>query len=123
EYDDRHRLKSISEAVCPVNPDTHTCNGTVVPTGSDVYEYDDNDNRTKVTESKDGGTPTTTYYCYDALNRLISTRTAIGCSTGLTEAFEYDDAGNRTRASLSSPQYFRFSSAGQLCELNTSIGS
>ena len=125
-YDTRHRLTTINQSTCPVNPnaaDPHACTATAIPTGSDTYAYDDNNNRTQTSESRDGGTPTTTYFCYDALNRLVSSRSTSGCSTGLVESYSYDDAGNRTNASLSSPQYFRYSSAGQLCEQNTSSGS
>lgn len=117
-YDTRHRLSGITEQLCTISSG-HSCSATVA-TGSDSYAYDDNDNRIQATESKDGGTPATTYYCYDALNRLVSTRSAGGCASGLVETFEYDDAGNRTRASLSSPQYFHYSPAGQLCETSTS---
>ncbi len=63
------------------------------------------------------------HYCHDALDRLTSTRSAAGCSSGLLEAYEYDAAGNRTRATLASPQYFRYSGAGQLCEQSASAGS
>jgi YD repeat-containing protein len=63
------------------------------------------------------------HYCHDALDRLTSTRSAAGCSSGLLEAYEYDDAGNRTRATLATPPYFRYSGAGQLCEQSTSAGA
>jgi RHS repeat-associated protein len=124
-YDSRHRLVSISQSVCPVTHTTHTCSGSSVTTASNGYAYDDNDNRTQVVESKDGGAPTTTInYCYDALDRLRAYNTAGTCTiTSGAELYEYDDAGNRTRASLSSPPYFRYSGAGQLCEQSASVGS
>lgn len=122
DYDSKHRLSAVTHSTCAVSPDTHTCSGSVTQTGSSAYTYDDNDNRTQVTESRDGGSPTTSYYCYDALNRLTSTGTTT-CTTGTPETYEYDDAGNRTRASLGSPQYFRHSPAGQLCERNSAAGS
>ncbi|MDP9463507.1 MAG: hypothetical protein M3P52_02690, partial [Actinomycetota bacterium] len=121
-YDSRHRLTSVTHSTCPVTADTHTCSGGTTQTGSSTYVYDDNDNRTQVSESKDGGSAVTTYYCYDALNRLTS-KGSTTCTTGTSEGYEYDAAGNRTRATLSSPQYFRYSSAGQLCEQSTTYGS
>jgi RHS repeat-associated protein len=118
-YDSLHRLTGITQQLCTISTG-HSCSGTT-STGSDVYTYDDNDNRTRVNENN-GNAGLDQYYCYDALNRLTS-RGSTNCTTGTPESYEYDDAGNRTRATLSSPQYFRYSATGQLCEQNTSIGS
>ena len=117
-YDTRHRLSGITEQLCTISTG-HTCSSTVA-TGSDSYSYDDNDNRTMVSESKDGGTPATTYYCYDALNRLLSTRSATGCSTGLLEAYTYDDAGNRTAAGSTT---FSYDAQGQLSSCSPTCGT
>jgi hypothetical protein len=62
----------------------------------------------------------------DAVDRLRAFKLTSSCTiTSGDELYEYDDAGNRQRASLNSAQYFRYSSefGGQLCEQNTSQGS
>ena len=74
DYDSRHRLTSISESVCPVTADTHTCSGGSTTTATDTYSYDESDNRTSVVELKDGGSAVTMTYCYDALNRLAAAK-------------------------------------------------
>ena len=101
-YDSRHRLTSIDASVCPVTADTHTCTSTAVATASDTYVYDDNDNRTSVAESKDGGSAVTVTYCYDALNRLTAAKLTTTCATSPTETYAYDSAGSLTQAGTSS---------------------
>ena len=120
-YDSRHRLTSIDASVCPVTADTHTCTSTAVATASDTYVYDDNDNRTSVAESKDGGSAVTVTYCYDALNRLTAAKLTTTCATSPTETYAYDSAGNLTQAGTSS--YFWNSAAGQLCRVRAPAGS
>ena len=90
-------------------------------TASDTYVYDDNDNRTSVAESKDGGSAVTMTYCYDALNRLTAAKLTTTCATSPTETYAYDSAGNLTQAGTSS--YFWNSAAGQLCRVHTASGS
>jgi hypothetical protein len=74
-YDARHRLSGITQQLCTISTG-HACSSTVA-TGSDAYEYDDNDNRSRVNESN-GGASLDRFYCYDALNRLQTTRSATG---------------------------------------------
>ena len=96
-----------------------------MPTGSDDYAYDDNDSRTRVSEANGAGS-LDRHYCYDALDRLTSTRSAVGCSSGLLEAYEYDDAGNRRKVVVAVPSsttWYRYSGAGQLCEAGATDGA
>jgi RHS repeat-associated protein len=116
-YDTRHRLTSLSQQVCPVTADTHSCTSTAVVTGSDSYQYDDNDNRTQVVESV-GGTTTTTNYCYDALNRLVAVKVSSACTSSPSETYVYDVAGNRTQGPVSGTvTNFAYNSQGQLCHV------
>lgn len=67
---------------------------TITPVSRYDYAYDANGNRltqTEVHSAVNGGSPETTSYAYDALNRLISAAYANGASIGYT----YDSAGNR----------------------------
>ena len=123
-YDSRHRLISIDESVCPVTAATHSCTSTAVVTGSDDYTSDDNDNRTQVVESKDGGAAVTTTYCYDALNRLIAAKLTTACTSSPTEAYTYDLAGNRTKTVISgTTTWFGHDTTGQLCKTGASSGT
>lgn len=116
-YDSRHRLLTISDSVCPVTAGTHTCSGTLVPTATDTYGYDDNDNRTSVAESRDGSTTVTTTYCYDALNRLTAAKLTTSCATSPFETNAYDTSGNRTQSVVSGvTTNFAYNAAGQLCK-------
>jgi hypothetical protein len=65
-YDERHRLISISHQRCTVSAG-HSCSSTG-PTGSVSYEYDFNDNRTRVVEDN-GASSVDRRYCYDPLDR------------------------------------------------------
>ena len=128
-YDSRHRLTTIDQTVCQVDPnsvvDIHACTGAAVTTGSDDYSYDDNDNRIQVIESNSGGTASTTNYCYDAVNRLIAAKVTSACTSGPTETNTYDPSSNRTQAVTSSgTTNFAYNSAGQLCKIGaTSCGT
>jgi RHS repeat-associated protein len=119
QYDSRYRLIAIDHSVCPVTPNTHTCTASAVVTGSDDYAHDDNDNRIQVTEANGAGT-LDRHYCHDALNRLLSTRSAPGCTSGLLEAYTYDDAGNRLTAGSTS---FSYDAQGQLASCSPSCGT
>jgi len=118
-YDSRHRLASITHQLCTISSG-HACSSTVA-TGSSSYSYDDNDNRTTVTESSTGGAATTRNYCYDALNRLRAEKTAAACTTTSgDETYTYDDAGNRLTASVSgSTRTFTYGTDGQLDSCTT----
>ena len=116
-YDAKHRLTGITHQLCTISSG-HACSATSA-TGSDAYEYDDNDSRTRVNEANGAGS-LDRYYCYDALNRVISTRSASGCSTGLLDAYTYDDAGNRT-SSLSTT--FAYDAQGQLSSCTPTCGT
>jgi RHS repeat-associated protein len=118
-YDSRHRLIAIDDSVCPVTPNTHTCTASAVVTGSDDYGYDDNDSRIQVVEANGAGT-LDRHYCHDALNRLLSTRSAAGCTSGLLEAYTYDDAGNRLTAGATT---FTYDAQGQLASCSPSCGT
>ncbi len=129
-YDSRHRLTTISESVCAVSAGTHTCSGSAVTTASDSYVYDDNDNRTSVAESRDGGSAVTTTYCYDALNRLTAAKPTTSCSSSPTETYAYDTAGNRTKvvtdADPPNPPvtvWSGYNAAGQLCKIPATSGT
>lgn len=115
QYDARHRLTSITHQRCAVTPGTDTCTGTVTSLGSSAYTYDDNDNRTTVTESSTGSAPTTVTYCYDALNRLVAAKATTSCASAPTETYTYDDAGNRLTATVAgSTRTFTYDAEGQL---------
>jgi RHS repeat-associated protein len=98
-WDARNRLDTITHYLC-ATAERPVCSGTNIlsQTVVDDYDYDDNDNRTKVAENN-GGTSSTKYYCYDALNRLTGTYSATNCSSPL-ETYAYDAAGNRTSAAV-----------------------
>jgi RHS repeat-associated protein len=110
-------LITITAQLCTISTG-HSCSSTVA-TGSDSYAYDDNDNRTRVNEANGAGS-LDRYYCYDALDRLLSTRSASGCSSGLIEAYSYDDPGNRTTAGSTT---FSYDAQGQLSSCNPSCGT
>lgn len=95
DYDDHDRLTLVTHQLCLVSSG-HACSSTT-PMGSTAVEYDHNDNRTRVTESTSAAS-LDRYFCYDALDRVLSTRSASGCATGLIEAYAYDDSGNRLTA-------------------------
>ena len=112
-YDARNRLTTITHQLCTVSTG-HACSATT-STGSTTYAYDDNDNRTTVTESSTGGGATTRTYCYDALNRLTSSKATTACTSSPDETFLYDDAGNRTSTTVSaSTRTFTYGTNGQL---------
>ncbi len=114
-YDDRHRPTSITHQLCVVSSG-HSCSSTTA-TGSDSYSYDDNDNRTTVGESN-GGTSSTHHYCYDALNRLITRKTAANCSGTTNESYTYNAAGNRTQMVVGGvTTNFAYNAKGQLCKV------
>lgn len=121
-YDTRHRLVSLTNQVCTLSGTGHACASTVAA-GSDTYTYDENDNRTRVTESN-GSANLDRYYCYDARNQLTNRGSAAACS-GLDETYQYDPAGNRTKTIIGiAPNpvttTFDFSVDGQLCQINGS---
>lgn len=116
-YDGLHRLTGITHQLCTISTG-HSCSATS-STGSDTYAYDDNDNRTRVNEANGAGT-LDRYYCYDALNRVVATRSASGCSTGLLESYTYDDAGNRTAAGSTT---FTYDAQGQLSSCSAGCGT
>jgi hypothetical protein len=110
-------LTSISQQLCTISSG-HSCSSTVA-TGSDTYTNDDDNSRTRVNEANGAGT-LDRYYCYDALDRLLATRSASGCSTGLLEAYAYDDGGNRLTAGSTT---FAYNGAGQLTSCNPTCGT
>jgi RHS repeat-associated protein len=122
DYDDRHRLTSITHQSCAVTPGTHTCTGSVTSLGSDAYEYDD-DSRTRVVESN-GATSFDRHYCYDALDQLTSVRSSAGCASGLLESYAYDDASNRTSKTVSgATTTYAHDAEGQLTSCSPSCGT
>ena len=116
-YDSLHRLTGITHQLCTISSG-HSCSATS-STGSDTYTYDDNDNRTRVNEANGAGS-LDRYYCYDALNRVVATRSATGCPTGLIESYTYDDAGNRTAAGSTN---FSYDAQGQLSSCSPTCGT
>jgi len=113
-YDSRHRLATISHQLCVVSAG-HACSSTTAA-GSDAYAYDDNDNRTTVTESN-GSASSDRRYCYDARNLVIFRDTADPCGDGTNdESYTYDDTGNRLTAAGRS---FTYSAEGQLSSCTT----
>ena len=112
-YDTRNRLTTITHQLCMISSG-HSCSSTT-STGSTTYAYDDNDNRTTVSESSTGGTATLRAYCYDALNRLTASKATTACTSSPDETYVYDDAGNRTSATVSSStRTFTYGLNGQL---------
>jgi RHS repeat-associated protein len=87
--------------------------------GTDTYAYDDSDNRTRVNEANGAGS-LDRYYCYDAVDRVISTRSSSGCNSGLIESYAYDDSGNRTSAAGVT---FGYSGSGQLTSCAPTCGT
>jgi RHS repeat-associated protein len=125
-YDSRHRLATttdggvttlaITEQLCAITSD-HSCPSPITVTGSDDYAYDDNDNRTTVDEDN-GATSSTSYYCYDALNRLTARKSASGCTGTTSESYSYDDAGNRTQSVTGGlTTNYAYNASGQLCKV------
>ncbi len=102
EYDARHRLAgegvddpAVTVQVCTADTD-HDCTDTATVVATDIYAYDDNDNRTRV-EEFNGTASADRRYCYDAVDRLIYRNTDAACSTSAKdETYAFDDAGNRT---------------------------
>ena len=115
-YDTRHRLATTTHQLCTISSG-HACSSTVA-TGYSSYAYDDNSNRTSVMESSTAGvgSATTRNYCYDAVNQLRAEKTAAACtSSSGDETFAYDNAGNRTSATVSgSTRTFTYNTSGQL---------
>jgi RHS repeat-associated protein len=121
-YDNRHRLDEIKHQRCSVTAGTDTCTGTVLDSGYTAYGYDDNDNRTTVTESSTAGlgSATTRSYCHDALNRLTASKATTACTSTPDETNVYDDAGNRTSATASgSTRTFTYDAEGQVSSCAT----
>jgi RHS repeat-associated protein len=122
-YDGRHRLTGITHQLCTISSG-HSCSSTTA-TGSDVYSYDVNDNRTQVTEFNGSPSPSPTpiprYYCYDAQDRLVYRNSGAACSSSAKdESYTYDAAGNR----LTAPgQTFTYNDAGQLTGCTSGCGS
>jgi RHS repeat-associated protein len=122
-YDDRHRLTTITHQRCSVAPGTHTCSGTITSLGSDLYAYDENNNRIQVNESN-GASSSDSYFCYDARDELTHVRSATGCTSGLLETFAYDDAGNRTTKIVGgATTTFTYDTEGQLTSCSPSCGT
>jgi RHS repeat-associated protein len=115
-YDSLHRLTGLAQQLCTISSG-HACSSTIA-TGSDIYAYDDNDNRTRVNENNGNG-GLDQYYCYDALNRLTS-RGSTNCTTGTPESYTYDDAGNRTAAGSTT---FTYDAQGQLASCSPTCGT
>jgi RHS repeat-associated protein len=116
-YDDRDRLTSVTHQLCVLSTG-HACSSTTAM-GSTTFEYDANDNRTRVNESTSVAS-LDRYYCYDANDRVLSTRSASGCSSGLVEAYTYDDSGNRTAAGSTT---FAYDAEGQLSSCSAGCGT
>jgi RHS repeat-associated protein len=117
-YDERHRLVSLTHRTCTVSDQTtHACSATTA-TGSVAYEYDPNDNRTRVNESN-GATSADRRYCFDAQDRLVSRNTGAACSpTVKDESYAFDGAGNRTQAVVGGvTTNFAYNTGGQLCKV------
>lgn len=102
EYDGRHRLAglgaedpAVTVRVCTADA-SHGCTDTPVIVASDIFAYDDNDNRTRV-EEFNGALSADRRYCYDAVDRLVYRNTDTACSSSAKdETYAFDDAGNRT---------------------------
>jgi RHS repeat-associated protein len=116
-YDSRHRLASITHQLCTISAG-HACAATSA-TGSVAYEYDDSDNRSRVTE--DNGNASADYrYCHDARNQLTGRGSTASCTTSNVETFTFDDAGNRTQAvEAGTTRNFAYSAEGLLCDVET----
>jgi RHS repeat-associated protein len=56
-----------------------------------------------------------------SIDRLLTVRSASGCSTGLLETYAYDDAGNRTSAPTNNT--FTYDTAGQLTGCTSGCGT
>jgi YD repeat-containing protein len=82
-YDARHRLTSITHQLCTVSTG-HACSSTTA-TGSVTYEYDDSDNRKRVTENN-GSASTDFRYCHDARNQLTGRGSTVACDTSSVES-------------------------------------
>jgi len=116
-YDAKHRLTSITHQLCTVSSG-HACSSTTA-SGSVSYEYDDSDNRKRVTE--DNGSTSTDYrYCHDARSQLTGRGSTTACDTSSVESFTFDDAGNRTQAvEAGTTRNFAYTAEGLLCDVET----
>jgi RHS repeat-associated protein len=116
-YDERHRLTSITHQLCTVSSG-HSCSATSAA-GSVAYEYDEADNRTRVTEAN--GSASSDYrYCHDARGQLTGRGSTATCTTSHVESFAFDDAGNRTQAVEGGvTRNFEYTAAGLLCDVET----
>jgi RHS repeat-associated protein len=116
-YDSRQRLESITHRLCTISAG-HSCSSTSA-TGSVSYEYDQSDNRSRVTE--DNGSASTDFrYCHDARNQLTGRGSTASCTTSNVESFVFDDAGNRTQAVEGGvTRNFAYTVAGLLCDVET----
>jgi RHS repeat-associated protein len=120
-YDVRHRLETITHRLCTISAG-HACSSTTA-TGSVGYEYDDSDNRTRVTENN-GSSSTDLRYCHDARGQLTGRGSTATCDTSSVESFAYDDAGNRTEAVEAGVERdFAYTAAGVLCDVETAPSS
>lgn len=120
-YDARHRLGAIGAddpaitiQVCAAGAD-HVCTDAPVLVGQDTYAYDANDNRTRVKEFN-GAATSDRYYCYDALDQVVFRNTGAACSSAVRdEIYAFDDAGNRTSATLGgTTTAFSYDATGRL---------
>jgi RHS repeat-associated protein len=91
----RARLVAQTTRACVgPSPDHQTCSGGSTALGADTYEYDPNDNITKVAEDNGSGA-VTHYYCHDGRNQLVTRRIGSDCSASpVDETYAYDAAGN-----------------------------
>jgi RHS repeat-associated protein len=117
DYDERHRLVSITHQLCTVSSG-HACSSTSA-TGSVAYEYDEADSRSRVTEAN--GSASSDYrYCHDARGQLTGRGSTTSCTTSNVENFAFDDAGNRTQAVEGGvTRNFAYTDAGLLCDVET----
>ncbi|HET7494424.1 MAG TPA: RHS repeat-associated core domain-containing protein [Candidatus Limnocylindrales bacterium] len=120
-YDTQHRLTSITQQLCTISSG-HACSSTTA-TGSDTYEYDDSDNRTRVVENN-GNTSSDYRYCHDARNQLTGRGSTATCTTSFVETFTFDDAGNRSQAvEAGVTRNFAYTATGLLCDQETGVAA
>ncbi len=127
-YDSRHRLAdfgghvAITQQLCVISSG-HSCSSTTT-LATDSHAYDENDNRTQVSENN-GATSSDRRYCYDALNQLVYRNTGAACSSGANdEVWTYDDAGNRLSAKTGGvTTNFAYTAEGLLCDARTGAAS
>ena len=122
DYDERHRLKTLTHLRCtraqPTSQTDHSCSSTS-PAGSAAYGYDLNDNRTQVVEDNGSG-GTIRNYCHDSLDRLAFRNTTAACSSSAwDEKYVQDDAGNVTEFDTASAANVKFgyNAQGHLCKV------